>query len=90
LARAEEILRFFGMWEMRNCKFKTLSKGLKRRLTIAAALVHNPEVLFLDEHTSRLDVMSRRLLWRKLRELNRMGVTIFLTAHNVYEAFSIS
>ena len=86
----EEILRFFGLEKYRNTRFKALSKGLKRRLTIAAALVHNPRIVFLDEPTSGLDVVSRRLLWNKLVELNSKGITIFLTTHNIYEAFSLS
>ena len=90
LRRAESLLKFFGLWEKRNQKFKNLSKGQKRRLTIAAALTHNPRILFLDEPTSGLDVMSRRIVWRRIKELNRSGVTIFLTTHNVYEAFHIS
>jgi len=88
--RVKELLKFFGLWRFKDIKFKNLSKGLKRRLTIASALVHNPKVLFLDEPTSGLDVMSRRILWKQLKELNRQGVTIFLTTHNVYEAFHIS
>ena len=90
LERAEELMKFFGLWRMRDFKFKNLSRGLKRRLTIAAALTHNPKVLFLDEPTSGLDIMSRRMVWEKILELNRSGVTIFLTSHNVYEAFHIS
>ncbi len=86
----EEVLAFFGLEKYRDTKFKALSKGLKRRLTIAAALVHNPEIVFLDEPTSGLDVVSRRLLWNKLVELNRKGITIFLTTHNIYEAFNLS
>ncbi len=88
--RINYLLKFFGLWKFRNVKFKNLSRGLKRRLTIAAALVHKPKVLFLDEPTSGLDVMSRRILWTQLKELNRQEVTIFLTTHNVYEAFHIS
>jgi len=87
---AEEVLSFFGLERYRDTKFKALSKGLKRRLTIAAALVHNPKVLFLDEPTSGLDIISRRLLWDELIELNKRGITIFLTTHNIYEAFNIS
>ncbi len=87
--RAEELLKFFGLWGMKDFKFKNLSKGLKRRLTLAAALVHNPKLLFLDEPTTGLDIMSRRMVWEKIMELNNSGVTIFLTTHNVYEAFHI-
>ncbi len=90
LKRAEELLRFFGLWEKRNVKFKNLSRGLKKRLSIAAALIHNPRVLFMDEPTTGLDVMSKRLLWNRILELNkRYGITIFLTTHNVREAFEI-
>ncbi|MCE4614100.1 MAG: ATP-binding cassette domain-containing protein [Desulfurococcales archaeon] len=89
LKRAGELLKFFGLWGMKDFKFKDLSKGLKRRLTIAAALTHNPKILFLDEPTAGLDVMSRRMVWKRILELNKSGVTIFLTTHNVYEAFHI-
>ncbi len=87
--RVEELLRFFGLWRWRDTKFKNLSKGLKRRLTIAAALVHNPKMLFLDEPTIGLDVLSKRAIWDVIGKLNRKGVTIFLTTHNIYEAFRI-
>jgi ABC-2 type transport system ATP-binding protein len=89
-SRAVELLKFFGLWKYKDVKFKNLSKGLKRRLTIASALIHDPKVLFLDEPTTGLDVMSRRALWEKLVVLRNRGVTIFLTTHNVYEAFHIS
>ncbi len=88
--KAEELLKFFGLWKYRNTKFKYLSKGLKRRLTIAASLVHDPKVLFLDEPTTGLDVMGRRALWKKLLILRDNGITIFLTTHNVHEAFQLS
>ncbi len=87
--RADELLRFFGLERFRDTKFKNLSKGLKRRLTIAAALMHRPRLLFLDEPTLGLDVLSRRRIWMVIRELNRRGVTIFLTTHNIYEAFKL-
>jgi len=88
--RAEELLKFFGLWERRGDKFKVLSKGLKRRLTIAASLMHAPKVLFMDEPTSGLDVFSKRNLWERILELRReRNVTIFLTTHNVREAFEI-
>ncbi len=89
LERAEELLRFFGLWEKRDAKFKDLSRGLKKRLTIAAALIHNPKVLFMDEPTSGLDIMSKRILWSKLLELSRKGLTVLLTTHNIREAFEI-
>ncbi|RLG83595.1 MAG: ATP-binding protein [Thermoprotei archaeon] len=89
IRRAEELLKLFGLWSRRNVLFKNLSKGLKRRLTIAAALMHNPMVLFLDEPTIGLDVMGKRVIWRIARELNSRGITIFLTTHNIYEAFRL-
>jgi len=87
--RTLELLEFFGLLERREAKFKELSKGLKRRLVIAAAMVHRPHVLFLDEPTIGLDVKSKRQIWRLIRELNDKGLTIFLTTHNIYEAFNL-
>ena len=87
--RALELLEFFGLSDKKNAKFKTLSKGLKRRLVIAAALVHKPKLLFLDEPTIGLDVKSKRQIWRLIHELNKKGITIFLTTHNIYEAFKV-
>ena len=84
-----ELLEFFGLSDKKNAKFKTLSKGLKRRLVIAAALVHDPKLLFLDEPTIGLDVKSKRQIWRLIHELNKKGITIFLTTHNIYEAFKV-
>ena len=89
IRKAEELLKLFGLWGKRNVLFKNLSKGLKRRLTIAAALIHSPKVLFLDEPTIGLDVMGKRVIWRIIRELNSRGITIFLTTHNIYEAFRL-
>ena len=89
LEKAEELLRFFGLWNRRNTKFKNLSKGLKRRLTLAVALIHDPKILFLDEPTLGLDVLSKRAIWDRILKLNEMGTTIFLTTHNIYEAFEI-
>ncbi len=87
--RAEELLKFFGLGRFKNRKFKNLSKGLKRRLTIAAALMHSPKILFLDEPSIGLDVLGKRKIWGIINELNRRGVTIFLTTHNIYEAFRL-
>lgn len=84
--RAKEILEMFELYDRRKQKAGKLSKGLKRRLSIAMALVHDPEVLFLDEPTSGLDVQSARLVKRIVRELNGNGTTIFLTTHNMDEA----
>lgn len=87
--RAEYLLRFFGLKRFRDVKFQALSRGLKRRLTIAAALMHRPRLLFLDEPTIGLDVLGRRRVWGLLKRLNREGLTIFLTTHNIYEAFEL-
>jgi ABC-2 type transport system ATP-binding protein len=70
-------------------KFGKLSSGFKRRVTIAAALVHEPEILFLDEPTNGLDVHSAKALRALIRELNKRGMTIFLTTHNMIEAETI-
>jgi len=87
--RAYELLEFFGLKEKAKAKFKALSKGLKRKLTLAAALVHKPKILFLDEPTLGLDVKSKRSVWRLIRKLNSNGLTVFLTTHNISEAFEL-
>jgi len=87
--RVMNLLRFFGLEDRKNAKFKELSKGLKRRLVIAAALVHEPRLIFLDEPTIGLDVKSKRQIWSLIHRLNREGITIFLTTHNIYEAFRL-
>jgi len=87
--RARELLEFFGLLDKKDSKFDQLSKGQKRKLTLAAALMHRPRILFLDEPTIGLDVRSRRLIWNMIRELNESGLTIFLTTHNIYEAFNL-
>lgn len=69
-----------------SASLATYSKGMKRRVRVAAALVHSPEVLFLDEPTSGLDVQSSRLIRSIVRELNKKGVTVFLTTHYIEEA----
>jgi ABC-2 type transport system ATP-binding protein len=84
--RITNLLKTFGLTERRDAKFGGLSRGLKRRATIAAALVHRPDILFLDEPTSGLDVMSARSLRQFLRDLREMGVTVFLTTHYIEEA----
>jgi len=85
-SRAETLLREFDLWEAAGRKFGAYSRGMKRRLTIAAALVHRPEVLFLDEPTAGLDVMSARSLRQTILRLNSAGMTIFLTTHLIREA----
>ena len=87
--RAYELLKFFDLMDKKDSKFKQLSKGQKRKLTIAAALVHKPKILFLDEPTIGLDVRSRRAVWSMIRKLNEDGLTIFLTTHNIHEAFNL-
>jgi ABC-2 type transport system ATP-binding protein len=84
--RAEQLLRAFQLYERRNDHLAGYSKGMKRRVRIAAALIHDPEVLFLDEPTSGLDVQSSRIIRALLRELNKEGMTIFLTTHYIDEA----
>jgi ABC-2 type transport system ATP-binding protein len=88
--KASELLSFFDLIDRGTTPFGALSKGLKRRLTIAAALVHDPEVVFLDEPTSGLDVPSARALRELIRTINRQGATVFLTTHNLHEAEALS
>jgi ABC-2 type transport system ATP-binding protein len=84
--RADTLLRRFHLWEKRDTPFGQFSKGMKRALTVAAALVHQPQLLFLDEPTTGLDVMSARNLRRMIAGLRDEGVTIFLTTHYMEEA----
>ncbi len=84
--RADELLREFGLFERRDDLFQKFSRGMKRRLTIAAALVHRPRLLFMDEPTTGLDVAAARGLRQTIKQLNAMGVTIFLTTHYIEEA----
>ncbi|RJQ55508.1 MAG: ABC transporter ATP-binding protein [Desulfobacteraceae bacterium] len=85
-ARAEELLRQFGLHERKDSRFQGFSRGMKRRLTIAAALVHRPRIVFLDEPTTALDIMSARGLRKSIRELKKSGVTVLLTTHLIPEA----
>ena len=85
-AKARELLALFGLYERRSDRVGVFSKGMKRRLTIAAALVHTPSILFLDEPTSGLDIQSSRLIRNLIKDLNRTGVTVFLTTHYIEEA----
>ncbi|MBC8448072.1 MAG: ABC transporter ATP-binding protein [Chloroflexi bacterium] len=84
--RAEELLARFRLSEKRDTPFAKLSRGMKRALTIAAALAHRPPLLFLDEPTTGLDVMSARNLRRMIASLRDEGVTVFLTTHYLEEA----
>jgi ABC-2 type transport system ATP-binding protein len=85
-ARAEELLKAFGLYERKDHLFGTLSRGMKRALTIAAALIHNPKLVFLDEPTVGLDVVAARSLRNLISNLRYQGVTIFLTTHYLEEA----
>jgi len=85
-ARARSLLETFDLADRSAALFRTLSRGMKRRLTVAAALVHSPEVVFLDEPTAGLDVPSARALRSLIRTINRNGATVFLTTHNLAEA----
>lgn len=87
--RAEKYLRQLGLWEKREAQSRTLSGGMKRRLMIARALVHEPELLILDEPTAGVDIELRRSMWEFLIELNRAGKTIILTTHYLEEAESL-
>lgn len=83
---AEKYLKQLGLWEKKDSKAMTLSGGMKRRLMIARALVHEPKLLILDEPTTGVDIELRRGMWDFLRELNASGVTIILTTHYLEEA----
>jgi len=85
-AHMEKVLRQLSLWEKRNDRIRTLSGGMKRRVLIAKALVHEPEILFLDEPTAGVDVELRRDMWAIVRELRAGGVTIILTTHYIDEA----
>ena len=82
----ERILRDLSLWEKRDAKIVTLSGGMKRRVLIAKALSHEPEILFLDEPTAGVDVELRRDMWQLVRRLREQGVTIILTTHYLEEA----
>jgi ABC-2 type transport system ATP-binding protein len=85
-ARAEELLKTFGLYERKDHLFGTFSRGMKRALTIAAALIHGPTLLFLDEPTVGLDVVAAHSLRNLISNFRRQGVTIFLTTHYLEEA----
>ena len=82
----ENVLRQLSLWDKRNDKIMTLSGGMKRRVLIAKALAHEPEVLFLDEPTAGVDVELRRDMWALVRRLRDGGVTVILTTHYIDEA----
>jgi len=84
--RAEELLKTFGLDKRKESLFRTFSRGMKRALVIAAALIHSPEILFLDEPTVGLDVVAARSLRNLIGNLRQQGITIFLTTHYLEEA----
>ncbi|MFT5888072.1 MAG: ABC-2 type transport system ATP-binding protein [Zhongshania sp.] len=87
--RAEKYLRKLGLWDKRKDASRMLSGGMKRRLMIARALVHEPRLLILDEPTAGVDIELRRSMWEFLTEINRRGTTIILTTHYLEEAESL-
>ena len=86
LERAEKYLRELGLWDKRDVASRTLSGGMKRRLMIARALVHEPRLLILDEPTAGVDIEMRRSMWDFLKKINEDGTTIILTTHYLEEA----
>ncbi len=85
-ARAEELLKDFGLWDKKDVKAENFSKGMKRRLSIAMAIIHKPALLFLDEPTPGLDVQSARTIQKLIRQLSSEGTTVFMTTHQIEEA----
>lgn len=84
--RADALLEEFGLKERRNDKLNWLSGGLEQRVMLARALMHDPEVLFLDEPTNNLDPQARLFLWDRIRALHQQGITVVLTTHDMEEA----
>ena len=87
--RAEKYLKQLGLWEKHNVPSRSLSGGMKRRLMIARALIHEPQLLVLDEPTAGVDIELRRSMWEFLQEINKQGTTIILTTHYLEEAESL-
>ncbi len=85
-AHVEKVLRDLSLWDKKNSKIMALSGGMKRRVMIAKALSHEPQILFLDEPTAGVDVELRRDMWEMVRSLRASGVTIILTTHYIEEA----
>lgn len=85
-ARIEEILRSLSLWDKKDAQIRALSGGMKRRVLIAKALAHEPELLFLDEPTAGVDVELRKDMWEQIAALKERGVTIILTTHYIEEA----
>ena len=85
-AHIEKTLKALSLWDKKDSRIRTLSGGMKRRVMIAKALSHEPQILFLDEPTAGVDVELRRDMWQLVRELRATGVTIILTTHYIEEA----
>src|SRR5262245_4407697 len=85
-AHVEKVLKDLSLWEKKDSKIMTLSGGMKRRVLIAKALAHEPQILFLDEPTAGVDVELRKDMWQVVRSLRASGVTIILTTHYIEEA----
>jgi ABC-2 type transport system ATP-binding protein len=85
-AHIEKVLKDLSLWDKRDAKIMTLSGGMKRRVLIAKALSHEPDILFLDEPTAGVDVELRQAMWEVVRSLRASGVTIILTTHYIEEA----
>ena len=84
--RADELLKQLGLWDKRHTTARALSGGMKRRLMIARALIHQPKLLILDEPTAGVDIELRRSMWGFLQKINKQGTTIILTTHYLEEA----
>lgn len=89
-AHIQRVLTDLSLWEKRNARIKELSGGMKRRVMIAKALSHEPNILFLDEPTAGVDVELRKDMWQLVRKLREQGVTIILTTHYIEEAEAIA
>jgi ABC-2 type transport system ATP-binding protein len=85
-AHIEKVLKELSLWDKKDAKIMTLSGGMKRRVLIAKALAHEPQILFLDEPTAGVDVELRKEMWQIVRGLRASGVTIILTTHYIEEA----
>jgi len=88
--KSRELLEYVGVYKRKDSKVKTLSGGMRRRVLIARALLHSPEVLFLDEPTVGLDPNIRRKIWWLIKKIQEQGTTIFLTTHYIEEAEFLS
>lgn len=89
-AHIEDVLKRLSLWDKKDAQIRHLSGGMKRRVMIAKALSHEPEILFLDEPTAGVDVELRKSMWEQVRSLRETGVTIFLTTHYIEEAQEMS